>query len=88
MMEAVRTSEMLVLIALMMEAARTSDTSVYFKQTTQHNIPEGCHLYTGSLPNDPIAWALPLACAAEMPPSSDEKNESRVAFYIPCIINT
>jgi hypothetical protein len=34
------------LIALMMEAVRTSETSVYFNETTQHCIPEGCHLHT------------------------------------------
>jgi hypothetical protein len=34
----------LVLITLMMEAASTSETSVNFYQTTQHNIPEDGHL--------------------------------------------
>jgi hypothetical protein len=33
-------------IALMMEAVYTSETSVYFKKTTQHYIPEGCGLHT------------------------------------------
>jgi hypothetical protein len=32
-------------IALMMEAVSTSETSVNFYETTQRNIPEGCHLY-------------------------------------------
>jgi hypothetical protein len=32
------------LIALMMEAANTSETSVSFYQTARRNIPEGCHL--------------------------------------------
>jgi hypothetical protein len=31
-------------IALMMEAVRISKTSVYFNETTQRHIPEGCHL--------------------------------------------
>jgi hypothetical protein len=31
-------------IALMMEAVRTSETSVYFYETTLHHIPAGCHL--------------------------------------------
>jgi hypothetical protein len=33
-----------VLIALMMEAANTSETSVNVYQTTRRNIPEDCHL--------------------------------------------
>jgi hypothetical protein len=33
-------------IALMMDAASTSETSVNFYQTTQRNIPEDSHLYT------------------------------------------
>jgi hypothetical protein len=31
-------------IALMMEAVRTSETSVYFNDTTWPIIPKGCHL--------------------------------------------
>jgi hypothetical protein len=34
------------LIALMMEAASTSETSVNFYQTVRHNIPEDSHLDT------------------------------------------
>jgi hypothetical protein len=34
------------LIALMMEAAITSETSVNFYQTTRRNNPEDSHLYT------------------------------------------
>jgi hypothetical protein len=30
--------------AMMMEAERTCEMLVYFKETTQHCIPEGCHL--------------------------------------------
>jgi hypothetical protein len=30
-------------IALMMEAAHTSETLANFYETTWHNIPEGCH---------------------------------------------
>jgi hypothetical protein len=33
-------------IALMMEAARTSEKSVNFYQTTRRNNPEDSHLYT------------------------------------------
>jgi hypothetical protein len=33
-------------IALMMEAAKTSETSVNFYQTTGRNIPEDSHLHT------------------------------------------
>jgi hypothetical protein len=32
--------------ALLIEAARTSETSVYFNETTLHYIPEGCNLHT------------------------------------------
>jgi hypothetical protein len=41
-------SEVLVasIIALMMEAASTSETSVNFYQITWHNNPEGSHLHT------------------------------------------
>jgi hypothetical protein len=35
-----------VLIALMMDAASTSETSVNFYKTTRHNIPEDSHLHT------------------------------------------
>jgi hypothetical protein len=34
------------LIALMMEAATTCETSVHFYQTTRRNNPEDCHLHT------------------------------------------
>jgi hypothetical protein len=33
-------------IALMMEAVQTSETSVYFNETTRHYIPAHCHLHT------------------------------------------
>jgi hypothetical protein len=29
----------------LMEAASTSETSVYFNDTTRRNIPDGCHLH-------------------------------------------
>jgi hypothetical protein len=32
------------IIALMMESVRTSETLMYFKKTTWLSIPEGCHL--------------------------------------------
>jgi hypothetical protein len=31
---------------MVMEAIRTSETSVYFNETTRRYIPEGCHLHT------------------------------------------
>jgi hypothetical protein len=31
-------------IALMMETVHTSETSVYFNETTQRSIPDSCHL--------------------------------------------
>jgi hypothetical protein len=36
------------IIALVMEAVGTSETSVYFNETTQCYIPEGCHLVVNS----------------------------------------
>jgi hypothetical protein len=36
------------LIALMMEAASTSETSVNFYQTARHNNPEDSHLHTNN----------------------------------------
>jgi hypothetical protein len=42
-------SEMLaasIIIALMMGAANTSETSINFYQTTRRNIPEDSHLHT------------------------------------------
>jgi hypothetical protein len=35
-----------IIIALMMEAVSTSETSVNFYQTTRRNIPEDSHLHT------------------------------------------
>jgi hypothetical protein len=35
-------------IALMTGAERISETSVYFNETTEPYIPEGCHLHTRS----------------------------------------
>jgi hypothetical protein len=37
-----------IIIALMMEAASTSETSVNFYQTTRRNNPEDSHLHTRS----------------------------------------
>jgi hypothetical protein len=37
--------------ALIMEAANTSETSVYFQETTRRHIPEGCHLHIRSREN-------------------------------------
>jgi hypothetical protein len=34
------------LITLIMEAVHTSETSVYFNETTHHYIPEDCYLHT------------------------------------------
>jgi hypothetical protein len=42
---AVLTASIIKTIALMMEAVRTSETSVNY-ETTQRNNPEGCHLHT------------------------------------------
>jgi hypothetical protein len=33
------------IIALMMKAVHTSETTFYFNEITQPCIPEGCHLY-------------------------------------------
>jgi hypothetical protein len=41
----------------MMEAVRTSETAVYFCDTTRRHIPEGCHLHTrrrGKLSRDTL----------------------------------
>jgi hypothetical protein len=53
-------------IALMMEAVRTSETSVYFNNTTLHYIPEDCDLnnlrreenksYTSQIINESFRW--------------------------------
>jgi hypothetical protein len=34
------------IIALMMEAVSTSETPVYFHETTRRYLPESCHLHT------------------------------------------
>jgi hypothetical protein len=39
-------------IALMMEPVRTSETSVYYKETTRRSIQEGCH-------SDPVQFVSP-----------------------------
>jgi hypothetical protein len=48
LVEVTNVSELLAasIIALMMEAASTSEMSVNFYQTMWHNNPEGCHLHT------------------------------------------
>jgi hypothetical protein len=33
------------MVTLMVEAVRISETSVYFYETTWHNVPEGCHFH-------------------------------------------
>jgi hypothetical protein len=33
-------------ISLILKAERTSETSVYFYETTRHHITEGCHYHT------------------------------------------
>jgi hypothetical protein len=40
-----------VIIALMMEAVCSSETWVYFNETTQHYIPESYHLHSHHLEN-------------------------------------
>jgi hypothetical protein len=42
----VRTASIIRAIALMMEAVRTSETSVNFYQTARRNIPQGSYLHT------------------------------------------
>jgi hypothetical protein len=46
-------------IDLMMEPVRTSETSVYFNETTRRYIPEGCHLAISLF----SVWLKPLAPA-------------------------
>jgi hypothetical protein len=40
------------LTALVMEAVRTSETSIYFNETTLRYIPEDSHIHTGCLMNE------------------------------------
>jgi hypothetical protein len=35
-----------IIITLMMEAARTSETSGYFQETTRRCVQESCHIHT------------------------------------------
>jgi hypothetical protein len=42
----VYTASIFGVIALLMEAVHTSETSVSFYRTTGDNMPEGCHLHT------------------------------------------
>jgi hypothetical protein len=44
--EVLATAIIRAMIALMMEAASTSETSVNFYQNTRRNIPEGSYLHT------------------------------------------
>jgi hypothetical protein len=48
--------------ALIMEAVRTSETSVYFNETTRLFIPEGCHLHTRRLENLKSHTAVSMFC--------------------------
>jgi hypothetical protein len=52
--------------ALMMEAVRTSETSVYFNKTTWCYIPEVCHLHSchGENLKSHVVVAISIACAA------------------------
>jgi hypothetical protein len=43
---AVQSRRRSLLIALVMEAVRTSETSVYFKEAARRYIPDGCHHYS------------------------------------------
>jgi hypothetical protein len=55
------------LITLMMEAAKTSETSVNFYQTTRRNILEDSHLHTRrrkNLKSHPGSFYLKMPCSA------------------------
>jgi hypothetical protein len=41
----VHTASITIIITLMMEAVHTSETLVYFNETTQRYIPAGCHIH-------------------------------------------
>jgi hypothetical protein len=56
-----------------MEAARTSETSVNFNQTTRHNIPEDNHLYTRRRENLKSVLFVSL--------SKKKKSEQKVEVY-------
>jgi hypothetical protein len=45
-------------IALMMEAVRTSETSVNLYQTTRHNIPDDSHLQTNNQSTNAVIGLL------------------------------
>jgi hypothetical protein len=44
------------LIALMMEAVSTPETTINFYETTRRNIPEGCHLHIRRRENLKSDW--------------------------------
>jgi hypothetical protein len=50
--------KMTAFIALMMEAVRIIETSVYFNETTWRYIPEGCHLHDHELFNTKFNFPL------------------------------
>jgi hypothetical protein len=54
----------LMLIALTMEAVRTSETPVYFSETTRRYIPEGCLSSSYSRPSEPNISLLHLISIA------------------------
>jgi hypothetical protein len=49
------------MITLMMEAVRTSETSVHLYESTRHNIPEGCELHFNEFHNF-TPYALSIHC--------------------------
>jgi hypothetical protein len=50
-----------VIIALMIEAASTSETSVNFNKTTRRNIPEDSHHHLHNVMFESIGITLPFA---------------------------
>jgi hypothetical protein len=53
----------------MMDAVRTSETSVYFNEAIWRNIPEGCHLQIESVISTNVSnFPSPMICSNKMLP--------------------
>jgi hypothetical protein len=74
-----------ILIALMMEAVRTSETYAYFYETTQRHIPKGCHTLA-TLRTCNLKWRCPLKDYFQIPRRhqnlASRKKESHIDWLI------
>jgi hypothetical protein len=72
------------MMALMMEAIRTSETSVYFNETTLLCVLEGCHLHTFRCEKLKSYKSETVACSEHKCLSSSNKSRNTVSSSAHC----